>query len=125
MAVLKAIQEKKHSEAAEIFATVQQKIATTSIQAVYNNLNALAENGIIREIKPKGRASLYEIEMDDNHHHVVCRTCDSVVDTGCKSTAPCLTPTQSHGFDIDEAEVIFWGTCPTCKSNQDLIKEIK
>ena len=26
----------------------------------------------------------------------------------------CLTPSQAHGYTIDEAEVIYWGLCPSC-----------
>ncbi len=119
LAVLEALHDRPHSDAASVFNMVQEKISTTSIQAIYNNLNTLAENGIIREIKPKGSVSLYETRTGDNHHHLVCRSCDHVMDTYCQGCAPCLSPADDQGFIVDEAEVIFWGTCPTCiKSNQ-------
>lgn len=115
MGVLEELHRHPHSDAARIFELVQKKIATASLQAVYNNLNTLVEHGIVREIKPMGRVSLYETRVDDNHHHVVCRHCDNVMDTDCHGCAPCLTPADTHGFAIDEAEVIFWGICPDCQ----------
>ena len=120
LAVLEALHDHPHADAASLFKVVQDKIATTSIQAVYNNLNTLVAHGVIREIKPKGHVSLYETRTGDNHHHIVCKSCQRVMDTDCHAHAPCLSPSRDHGFKIDEAEVIFWGTCPACQktSNQ-------
>lgn len=115
LAVLDALQKMPHSDANTIFAIVQKKIPTATIQAVYNNLNALTEAGILQEIKPKGRFSLYETRVGDNHHHIVCRGCGKVEDADCMGSAPCLMPSHDHGYDIDEAEIIFWGLCPDCK----------
>jgi len=114
LAVLDALHHYPHADAAKIFDLVHAKIATTSLQAVYNNLNTLVEHGLVREIKPKGQSALYETRTGDNHHHIVCRNCACVMDTECHDCAPCLTPMHDHGFKIDEAEVIFWGLCPAC-----------
>ena len=115
LAVLDALHMCPHADANQIFDIVQRKISTTSKQAIYNNLSTLVERGLIREIKPKGRASLYETRVDDNHHHLVCRQCQLVMDTDCAGMAPCLKPLDHHGFVIDEAEVVFWGLCPSCQ----------
>lgn len=118
LAVLDSLHDHPHAEAARIFEAVRGKIPTATLQAVYNNLNTLAEAGIIREIKPKGRVSLYETRVGDNHHHIVCRSCGHVMDTDCRGCAPCLEPSASHGYAIDEAEVIFWGICPPCQNQK-------
>lgn len=117
LSLLEAVEQNPHSCANRIFEAVKKKIPTVSIQAVYNNLNALTDAGIIREIKPKGHVSLYETRVDDNHHHVICRNCGKVEDTNCFDSAPCLSPADDHGFAVDEAEVIFWGICPKCQTN--------
>lgn len=115
LAVLAAIEAQPHSDADTIFQCVVERLTTTSKQAIYHNLNTLVENGIIREIKPKGKSSLYEARINDNHHHIVCTACGVVMDTDCFDAAPCLKPMESHGFKINEAEVIFWGVCPSCQ----------
>lgn len=117
LAVLDALYRHPHSDAEQILNIVKNKIDATSKQAIYNNLNTLVEHGLVREIKPKGQASLYETRVDDNHHHLVCRHCQKVVDTDCAASAPCLEPDNRHGFIVDEAEVVFWGTCPDCQSS--------
>ncbi|WP_435640464.1 Fur family transcriptional regulator [Micavibrio aeruginosavorus] len=116
LAVLQALHDHPHSDANTIFAAVQRRIPTATLQAVYNNLNALTEAGILQEIKPKGRVSLYETRVGDNHHHIVCRQCGHIEDTDCAAVAPCLSPAKDHGYVIDQAEVIFWGTCPACQN---------
>ncbi len=115
LAVLETLHDYPHSDASHIFEIVQKKISTASIQGIYKNLNVLVENGIIREIKPKGHVSLYETRIDDNHHHIVCRKCESVMDTDCHGCAPCLSPANDHGFLVEEVEVTFWGICPSCQ----------
>ena len=115
LAVLEALHNHPHSDATHIFDLVHSKIKTTSKQAIYNNLGVLVERRIIREIKPKGKPSLYETRVGDNHHHLVCRHCQLIVDVNCLGAAPCLVPEYNHGFIVDEAEVILWGTCPSCQ----------
>ena len=115
MAMFEVLAKHPHADANLIFEQVQHRITTASKQAIYNNLNTLVEHKLIREIKPKGQSSLYEISMGDNHHHLVCRSCQRVVDTDCSIVAPCLKPTKKYGFKIDEAEVTFWGLCPACQ----------
>ena len=94
---------------------VRKNIGTISRQAVYNVLGALEEKGLIRRIQPSGSAARYEDRVGDNHHHLVCRSCGKTVDANCaEGTAPCLHPVDDAGYEIDEAEVVYWGTCPEC-----------
>lgn len=115
IAVLEVLDENPHVDASFVYDKVQAKISTASKQAIYNNLSILVEHDIVREIKPRGYVSLYETRAGDNHHHIVCRICKLVHDTDCKGRAPCLAPSENHGFAIDEAEVVFWGICPSCQ----------
>ena len=100
----------------EIYQAVQDDLGVISKQAVYDALNAMAENGLIRRIQPAGSPARYELRVDDNHHHLACRQCGALVDIDCAiGKAPCLTAKKNHGYLIDEAEVIYWGLCPDCQ----------
>lgn len=115
IAVLRAVSSRPHGTADAIAANVRDRIGAISRQSVYDSLAILAEKGLIRRIEPAGSPARYEARTGDNHHHLICRTCGKTTDVDCASGhAPCLHATDDHGFLIDEAEVIFWGTCPDC-----------
>ena len=120
IAVLEVLAEGGHFEVDEIANLVRGRLETVSMQAVYDVLGALARVGLARRIEPAGSPALYERRVGDNHHHVVCRGCGAVGDVDCTvGQAPCLEPSNTHGFVIDEAEVTFWGLCPTCHASRD------
>lgn len=115
LAVLRAVSRRPHCTADVVAEVVRAEIGAISRQAVYDALGMLAEKGIIRRIQPAGSPALYEDRVDDNHHHVICRRCGKTRDVDCVvGERPCLTPASDAGYQIDEAEVIFWGTCPEC-----------
>ena len=115
LAVLRAVSGRPHCTADEVAEDARAEIGAISRQAVYDALGILAENGLIRRIQPAGSSALYEDRVGDNHHHVICRTCGKTVDVDCAvGDTPCLTAADASGYQIDEAEVIYWGICPEC-----------
>ncbi len=115
VAVLRALGDHPHADTGRVLAVVRSELETVSHQAVYDCLGTLADAGLVRRIQPAGSTARYELRVGDNHHHVVCRSCGEVADVDCAvGEAPCLTASTDHGFAIDEAEVIYWGTCPSC-----------
>jgi Fur family ferric uptake transcriptional regulator len=116
IAVLRAISRRPHCTADEVAEDVRAEIGAISRQAVYDALGMLAEKGLIRRIQPAGSPARFENRTGDNHHHLICRSCGKTVDVDCAvGQAPCLTAAADSGYQIDEAEVIFWGTCPECQ----------
>lgn len=114
-AVLDALQPGGHLDASEVFESVRHGLPGTSLQAIYGVLGALAEAGLVRKIEPAGGPAHYEARVGDNHHHLVCRRCGRIEDVSCTvGAAPCLTPSESHGFVVDTAEVTFHGLCADC-----------
>lgn len=118
LAVLRAVSGRAHGTADAIARDVRAEIGAISRQAVYDALGMLCEKGLIRRIQPAGTPARYEDRVGDNHHHLICRNCGKTVDIDCAvGETPCLTAVEDHGFRIDEAEVIYWGTCPECRKN--------
>lgn len=116
LAVLRAVANHPHATADDLAEEVRQEIGAISRQSVYNVLNVLTDKGIIRRIQPAHSPARYEDRVGDNHHHLVCRGCGRTEDVCCAvGAAPCLHAHDQHGFQIDEAEVIYWGTCPACR----------
>lgn len=118
LAVLRAVEASPHADTATVLGAVRSELDRVSHQAVYDVLDALTRTGLVRRIQPAGSVVRYELRVGDNHHHVVCRVCGSVADVDCTvGSAPCLTAAADTGYVIDEAEIVFWGTCPDCSPN--------
>ena len=120
LAVLDLLQTMPHAAVQDIVAAVQRVLGAASRQAVYDALDQLLVARLVRRIEPAGSPARYEVRVGDNHHHVVCRRCGRAADVDCAvGEAPCLEPSQTHGFVLDEAEVSFWGLCPQCQELED------
>ena len=115
LAVMRAVSDRPHSTADDIDSLVRAEIGAISRQAVYDTLGTLTDKGVLRRIQPAGSPARYENRVGDNHHHLICRVCNRMVDVDCAvGETPCLTAADDYGYDIDEAEVIYWGRCPEC-----------
>ncbi len=115
VAVVVAVAEHPHRTTDEIDAAVRAELGAVSRQAVYDALAALTDAGVLRRIQPAGSAARYEDRVGDNHHHLICRRCGRTVDVDCAvGEVPCLTAADDAGYEVDEAEVIYWGRCPDC-----------
>ena len=116
LAVASAVAARPHATAEELADDVRAGIGSISRQAVYDALAALVDKNLIRRIQPAGSSARYEDRVGDNHHHLICRACSTMFDIDCAvGEVPCLTADDDHGFEIDEAEVIYWGRCPSCR----------
>jgi len=115
LAVLAALQAAAHLDAEAVAVGARARLGTLSTQAVYDALHAFTRAGVVRRIEPAGHPARYETRVEDNHHHLVCRSCGDTVDIDCVTgAAPCLSPDTTYGFVVEEAEVTFWGTCAVC-----------
>ena len=115
VAVLGAVHGAPHADTDSLIRAVREGLPTVSHQAVYDVLRALTGAGLVRRIQPAGSVARYEARVGDNHHHAVCRSCGAIADVDCAvGHTPCLTASGDHGFVVEEAEVVYWGTCPSC-----------
>ena len=115
LAVLRAVSAQPHASADGVAEAVRAEIGAISLQSVYDALGLLAAEGLIRRIQPAGSPARFEDRVGDNHHHLICRRCGRMVDVDCAAgAAPCLTPIDDKGYEIEAAEVTYWGLCPAC-----------
>jgi Fe2+ or Zn2+ uptake regulation protein len=120
LAVLAALRDHRHIDTETVIALVRVDHPTVSHQTVYDVLRVFTDAGLVRRIQPAGATARYETRVGDNHHHVVCRSCGAVADVDCAvGHTPCLTASDDHGYVLDEAEVVFWGTCPDCAAERN------
>lgn len=118
LAVLEALRATPHADTESVIHTVREQLGSVSDQAVYNVVGAFTSRRIARRIQPASSPARYELRVGDNHHHAVCRTCGLTSDVDCAvGRSPCLEAPDVAGYQIDEAEVIFWGVCQRCRSH--------
>jgi Fur family ferric uptake transcriptional regulator len=121
LAVLDVLTEGGHLEVDDIARRARARLDSVSTQAVYDVLGALSRAGLARRLEPAGSPARFEARVGDNHHHIVCRGCGAIADVDCVvGERPCLAPTGGHGFEVDEAEVTFWGLCQACQTQRAL-----
>jgi len=117
LAVLRAVAAEPHISADGVAEIVRAEIGAISLQSVYDALGVLVAEGLIRRIQPAGSPARFEDRVGDNHHHLICRVCGRLVDVDCSTgAAPCLKAVDDMGYEIDEAEIAYWGRCPTCQA---------
>jgi len=115
LAVLSVVHDRPHADTDSITTAVRAEFGRVSHQAVYDVLHALTAAGLVRRFQPSGSVARYEARVRDNHHHVVCRSCGAIADVdGAVGDAPCVTPPDGSGYQVNDAEVVYWGRCPTC-----------
>lgn len=115
LAVLSELESRPHLGINELITATRARVGTVSAQGVYDIVAALQGVGLIRRIEPAGQSPRFELQTGDNHHHLMCRSCGAMHDVACAvGHTPCLTPDDSQGFVVDEAEVIYWGVCAQC-----------
>ena len=118
LAVAQAVSANPHATTDQLVAAARTQLGSISRQAVYDTLDVFVEKNLVRRIQPAGSAARYEDRVGDNHHHLICRGCSLVFDIDCAvGETPCLTADDDHGFEIDEAEVVYWGRCPDCRAS--------
>lgn len=124
-AVLATVHEHPHADTDSIINLTRARIGDVSHQAVYDVLRALTNAGLVRRIQPAGSVARYEARVGDNHHHIICNSCGSIADVDCAvGAAPCLTPSDALGFEISEAEVVYWGRCAECAAHPQRDQEM-
>ena len=117
VAILTELARLPHVDVDTLSQAARERLGSVSTQAVYDVLRVLTTHDIVRRFEPAGQPARYEINTGDNHHHTVCRTCGTFGDVDCAAgQRPCLDVVDAHGFLIDEAEVLYWGLCPTCQA---------
>jgi Fur family transcriptional regulator, stress-responsive regulator len=115
LAVLRAVSDRPHSTTDDVYRVVRAELGAVSRQAVYDALSTFTDKGLLRRIEPAGSSARYESRVGDNHHHLICRTCQRMIDVDCAvGDTPCLRAADSSGYEVDEAEVVYWGRCPAC-----------
>jgi Fur family peroxide stress response transcriptional regulator len=104
---------KDHPSAEDIYKVVSRKFPTMSLATVYNTLQTLKQQGLIRELT----MDPYKMRFDPQptpHHHLICIDCQKIVDIHTKLKIN-LPETEGEEFEIIGNHIEFYGRCLNCK----------
>ena len=108
--------DETHPSAEAVHAVAVREMETISLKTVYQTLNDLAELGEISALDVGTGRTRFDPNVDDPHHHLVCRSCGSVRDLVVDFPGLSVPDGADLGFEVGSAEVIFRGLCPACRT---------
>jgi len=96
----------------EVLMASQKQKPGLGIATVYRTLKLLLASGWLTIVKLPGAPPRYEIAGKPHHHHFYCNECGRVFEIpGCPVLLSNLVP---EGFDLQEHDLVLYGTCPSC-----------
>ena len=106
------IEQRSHPTVEDIFNEVHKDIPTLSKATVYNTLHLFVDADLVRVITIEGHETRFEICLHD-HGHFKCNSCGKIYNFGIN--IDCIAADGDlDGFEINEKNVYFNGTCPRC-----------
>jgi Fur family peroxide stress response transcriptional regulator len=104
---------KEHPSAEDIYKVVSKKFPTMSLATVYNTLQTLKQQELVRELT----IDPYKMRFDPQptpHHHLICVDCRKIIDIHTKFKIG-LPETEGKGFEMIGNHIEFYGRCSNCK----------
>jgi Fur family transcriptional regulator, peroxide stress response regulator len=104
-----------HPTAEDIYSALRQTHPTMSLATVYKTLDALKKVDLATELNVGDDSSRYDATVK-SHPHLICLSCNKVMDLETESLTHFKTKIQEETeFDIVSEKVYFYGTCKSCK----------
>jgi len=101
-----------HLTAEEIFAAAHGMMPSMVRATVYNNLNALTEQGLIRRVRAAGEPDRYDRNLAE-HDHLICERCGAISDITIGDLKQELS--DRAGIEITGYELNLHYICPACR----------
>lgn len=113
--ILEAVHELGHSTPEQVHNAVREVAAGVNITTIYRTLELLEELGLVTHTHLSHGSPTYHRAGDDQHVHLVCRSCGAVdeVDPATLTPLAGLLATE-RGFQVDIGHVSFFGVCRKC-----------
>ena len=103
----------------ELYQGLLKKEKRIGLTSIYRSLNLFESLGIVFKII-NGSSFKYKLcELEDHHHHIVCKTCGHVVELNfCDISDWSKKVMESTGYEVTDHQLNFYGFCRACKPLQ-------
>ena len=113
--VLEAVHELGHATPDQVHAKVSETAAGVNITTIYRTLELLEELGLVTHAHLSHGAPTYHAVAEDQHVHLVCRQCRSVVEVPSGMLNGLAGDLErERGFLVDVGHVALFGVCSQC-----------
>ena len=102
---------RSHMTAEEIFDTLRRTYPAVVLATVYNNLNRLLQEGLIRKVSVEGMPDRYD--RIQRHDHLVCKGCGRLLDIDLGDLTAQLE--EKAGISILSYDLKLMYLCENCK----------
>jgi Fur family transcriptional regulator, ferric uptake regulator len=109
--------EQKDMTAQEIHARLREEGAGVGLATVYRTLASLAEHDVVDTLGHRRRETSYRLCREEHHHHLICTSCQRVVELGeCNLEGWLESASAAHGFVPTEHVLEVSGLCASCRT---------
>ena len=117
MAILHALRHSGgHLSPTEVYNLARKEFPSLTEPTVYRTLEYLAEKKIVLAAHVGNGKMVYELTENNNHHHLICRSCGRTVEVEHAPLKVLYRQLESStGYKLDSSHVTFFGLCPDCQ----------
>jgi len=108
--------EDKHFSAEDVYKALIEADEDVGLATVYRVLTQFEAAGLVMRHHFEGGHSVFELNSDDHHDHIVCTKCgkvdeffDEVIEQQQDQIA------EKLGFKITDHSLYIYGVCPSCQ----------
>ena len=106
------LEQRDHPTATELFIRVKDRVPNISLATVYNCLEALTQNGLVKQVNLDRSPSRYCPNLND-HGHFHCERCGGIADVDFADAAGAALALP-RGAVVSRIDVAIRGLCPQC-----------
>jgi Fur family ferric uptake transcriptional regulator len=115
--VLDAVTALGHATPEDVFGWVRERSAGVNLSTVYRTVELLEEVGLVKHAHLTHGAPTYHAAAAPEHVHLICRTCDEIIEITPAEVSPMLESLRdAHGFVADVSHLTVFGSCAGCAS---------
>lgn len=110
----------KHFSAEDVYKALIEADEDVGLATVYRVLTQFEAAGLVMRHHFEGGHSVFELNSDDHHDHIVCTKCgkvdeffDEVIEQQQDKIA------EKLGFEITDHSLYIYGLCPSCQKTGD------
>ncbi len=105
----------EHLTVEQVFENLRKKYPKVVLATVYNNINKLWENELIRKVSIEGMPDRYD--RIKKHDHLVCKECGKLVDISLEDLTASLYKQLGEEFLFYDLKV--FNLCSECRKNNN------